>query len=103
MLICSTVGAASIPFLGGLRCVAVPVRRAPLRMSGGSAPPANECSGAYVLDWNACAHGQAGGNPDPVLTMPGTTVWVQAWGRDPGFVPPQDVSLSNGLRFVVLP
>jgi hypothetical protein len=103
MLIYGTTGAASIPFAGGTRCVAAPIRRTPLRMSGGTALPASDCSGAYALDWNAFAHGQAGGNPDPILLVPGTTIWVQAWGRDPGFAPPNDVSLSNGLRFVVLP
>jgi hypothetical protein len=103
MILYSLSGPATMPFQGGTLCVQSPVRRTPLQMSGGSALPANDCTGSYALDWNAYAAGLAGGQPDPALRVPGTVVWVQAWGRDPGYAAPNDTSLSNGLRYVVGP
>lgn len=96
-------GAASTPFGGGLLCVAAPISRSPTQNSGGTPPPANDCSGTYSLDFNAFASGSLGGNPLPALLVPGTAVHVQAWGRDPAFTPPDNIALSNGLRYVVLP
>ena len=55
------------------------------------------------MDWNAYATGLLGGAPDPALALPGTSVHVQAWGRDTRFAPPNAVQLSNALRYVVLP
>jgi hypothetical protein len=96
-------GPASTPFGGGLLCIAPPVRRTPGQSSGGTPAPASDCSGLYELDMNAFAQGLAGGNPLPALLVPGTTVHTQAWGRDPGFAPPNSVTLSAGLSYVVLP
>jgi hypothetical protein len=103
MLLYSVVGAASTPFQGGILCLHSPLKRTPTQSSGGSPPTIHDCSGSYALDMNAFAHGALGGNPDPSLLVPGTTVWCQAWGRDPGFALPDNTSLSNGLRFVVQP
>jgi outer membrane protein assembly factor BamB len=103
MLLYSVVGAASTPFQGGILCLQSPLRRTPAHSSGGSPLPAQDCSGSYVIDMNAFAHGALGGNPDASLLVPGTSVWCQAWGRDPGFAAPNNTSLSNGLRYVVLP
>lgn len=96
----SLAGAASNSFEGGTLCLQPPVFRTPALGSGGSPPSVHDCSGAYSFDWNAFAHGQAGGNPNPALLVPGTTVWLQALGRDPGA--PEHATLSNGLRYVVL-
>ena len=74
-----------------------------MHASGGSPYPANDCSGAYSLDVNAFAHGTLGGTPSPVLLIPGTRVWMQAWAVDPGYAFPNGTSLSNGLTFLVLP
>lgn len=98
----SVSGTAETPFAGGLLCLAGPVRRAPVGFTGGSAG-ADDCSGAHAMDWNAYAAGLLGGGPDPSLGLAGTTVHVQAWGRDTGFAPPNAVQLSNALRYVVLP
>jgi hypothetical protein len=92
-------GSASIPFQGGTLCIGAPIRRTPVINSGGT----SACSGIYALDMNAFAQGSLGGTPLPALSTPGTAVHCQAWGRDTGFPAPNDTSLSNGLRYVVLP
>ncbi|MBK8177381.1 MAG: hypothetical protein IPK67_00445 [Planctomycetes bacterium] len=99
----SLQGAAALPFGGGLLCVDSPVRRTAGVSSGGSPPPGLDCSGTAAIDMNAFAHGSLGGTPAPALLTAGTRVWIQAWGRDPGFTPPGDVSLSGGLSYMVLP
>jgi hypothetical protein len=103
MFLYSVVGAAATPFQGGILCLQSPLKRTPAQGSSGSPATMHDCSGSYRLDMNAFAHGTLGGNPLPSLLVPGTTVWCQAWGRDPGFAAPNNTSLSNGLRFVVQP
>jgi hypothetical protein len=96
-------GATATPFGGGVLCIASPVRRTPASNSAGSAPPADNCSGVHALDMNAFAAGSLGGSPIAALAIPGTAVFAQIWGRDPGFAAPNNVTLSNALRYVVLP
>jgi len=94
----------AIPFQGGTLCIGPSgIRRTPVVNSGGSPSPAQDCSGSYTLDMNAFAHGQLGGNPDPALNTPGIVYRVQAWGRDQGFAPPNNTSLSNALQVPVGP
>jgi YVTN family beta-propeller protein len=94
-------GQASGPFQGGTLCVATPVKRTPGVGSGGNAPPANDCSGTYSLDMNAFASGNLGGSPLPALSIVGTVVDCQWWGRDPGFPAPNATTLTNALEYVV--
>jgi hypothetical protein len=96
-------GAATVPFQGGTMCIAAPQLRTPMQSSGGSPSPADDCSGSLALDMNAFASGALGGNPSPALSVAGTTVCCQFWGRDPGFAPPQNTMLSSALSYVVLP
>jgi hypothetical protein len=92
-------GASSVPFLGGLKCVASPVLRSSLLIAGtgGSGP----CPSEFSIDWNAFARGQLGGNPAPELTVPGTAIYLQCWSRDGAAA--FGTNLSSALRYVVLP
>ena len=94
-------GQSALPFQGGTLCVSSPIKRSPAFVSGGSPPPANDCSGVYSIDMNLFAVGGLGGTPLPQLQMEGTTVNCQFWGRDPGFPPPDNTSLSDALQYVV--
>jgi hypothetical protein len=98
-----TSGSASRPLLGGTLCVHPPLHRGPIVMSGGDPPPTVNCTGIYAMDFNAFAAGALGGHPVPELSIPGTVVNVQWWGHDAGFPPPDDVSLSEALQFVICP
>ena len=91
---------ANLPFQGGTLCVGpAGIRRTPASSSGGNPSPAIDCSGAYVLDFNAFTIGAAGGHPSPALATMGAVVHAQAWGRDQGFPAPQNTMLSDGLEW----
>lgn len=103
LMLYSIAGKAMIPFQGGTLCLASPIRRAPGGSSGGTPPPAVDCSGVLSIDFNRYAIGLLGGNPILELQIPGTRVCTQWWSRDPGFPAPQASSLSDAQSFVVLP
>jgi hypothetical protein len=96
LLIYSVTGPASVPFFGGTLCMTGPFRRSPIQNSGctGGAP----CGGHYSIDINAFAHSPMA---DPALLVPGTSVWAQWYSRDPGFVAPNNIGLTNAVRFTM--
>ena len=96
VILYSGAGRTSLPFAGGTLCVKPPLRRGPAVGSGGFGP----CLGAFVLDMNAFASGNAGGNPAAWLVSPGTVVNVQWWGRDSVAT---GSFLSDALEYVVGP
>jgi hypothetical protein len=96
-------GQGTNPFQGGTLCVAAPVKRTPGVNAGGNPAPADDCSGVPTIDFNNFVVGGLGGNPLPTLQIPGTIVDAQWWGRDPGFGPPNNTMLSDGLEFTMCP
>lgn len=88
-------GASATPFQGGVQCVNAPVRRTPLRSSGGNTG-GNDCSGLYAIDFSSWIDGTS----DPLLSI-GTTVRAQWWSRDPASA--SGTGLSNALELEVRP
>ena len=102
LLFYGNTGQASLPYQGGTLCVKSPIKRTPSTNTHGNLPP-NDCSGVPSIDMNRFAVGGLGGTPLPALTVPGTVVDCQWWGRDPGLAAPNNTMLSNGLEYVVGP
>lgn len=87
---------ASAPFFGGTLCIAPPVIRTPMQNSGGTPPPPSDCTGSYSYHFTQAYMASH-------LLGPGSTVYAQYWSRDPGFAFPNNVGLTNGLRFTIYP
>ena len=83
----------AVPFVGGTLCVSAPFVRTPTMNSGGSAV-GSDCSGSYSFPFSHAYMQQNGLNI-------GTSVYSQFWYRDPGFAPPANVGLTDGVFFTV--
>ncbi len=95
LLAWSLNGAAALPFAGGTLCLATPLQLTQPANSGGG-PSGSDCSGAQSFHFSRgfmSAHG----------ISPGTTVCAQFWSRDPGFAPPDNLGLSDAIRFTASP
>ena len=96
LLLYTDAGRGSAPFAGGTLCLANgPVKRA-LAVFDTTGTP-GQCDGALALDVNAFAAGALGGNPLPSLSVPGTQVNCQFWGRDT----PGNALLTDALEYTV--
>ncbi|MAF65790.1 MAG: hypothetical protein CMJ84_09055 [Planctomycetes bacterium] len=83
--------AADTPFAGGTLCVLPPLVRTPIQNAGGTL-----CGGAFDYHFSQAVMAGHG-------LQPGDEVFGQFWFRDPGFPPPENVGLSDGLQFPLLP
>lgn len=88
-------GESATPFFGGWRCVQYPVVRTPLQGSAGS-PSGIDCTGSWSFTFST-PYAQSFG------LVAGDWIYGQFWGRDPGFAAPNNVSLSDAVRFVLRP
>jgi hypothetical protein len=88
---------ASVPFAGGILCVQAPsLGSFGGQSSGGNPGIAIDCSGKLGFDVKQSfftGHGLAAG----------TSVYMQFLARDPGSAPPNNVSLSDALTYVIQP
>ena len=86
-------GPNNLPFMGGTLCIAPPIVRTPPQNSGGNPPPL-DCSGSFYFHFSQAYMASKS-------IAAGTRLYAQYWSRDPGFAPPNDVGLTEGLEFVV--
>ena len=86
----------SVPFHGGTLCVLPPAARTPVLDAGGNPLPVWDCSGQYWHHFSAAYLASKG-------VSAGDTIYVQFSGRDPGFAPPYNHSLSAALQVTFLP
>ena len=91
----STLGRANVPFQGATLCAMPPLKRTPVQSSGGSPPPAQDCSGTFSLDFIAWMP------QDPSLTT-GSQVNGQYWYRDPQSYPFK-TGLTDAIEFAIRP
>jgi hypothetical protein len=103
LLFYGTTGRSALPFQGGTLCVKTPLRRTGASNSGGVPAPVNDCSGVFAIDMNTFAHSAGPPSPFSALTVPGTVVDCQWWGRDPGFAAPKNTMLTDALEYFVCP
>jgi hypothetical protein len=91
-------GLTSVPFAGGTLCVSgqFPIHRGMAESSGGTALPAQDCSGTYEFFFSHQLMLAKG-------LVPGSDVYAQFLSRDPGFPAPQNVALTNALHFTINP
>lgn len=94
LLMYSKTGPATVPFFGGLLCLAGQITRTPGQFSGGT----TGCTGALSMDFNA--YTATGFDP---LLVGGTDVWAQYWSRDAGFAPPNNANTTNAVAFTLWP
>lgn len=86
---------ANVPFMGGIRCVAMPIVRTPNQPSGGNPPPP-DCSGTFDFHFSHAYMASQG-------LAPGDDVYTQYWYRDPAHSDGTGIGLTNGAAFMICP
>ena len=84
------------PWSGGTLCVQPPLRRTAVQSSGGNPTPANDCSGAFAVDFNSWRATSL----DPAL-FAGQHVFAQYLSRDPS--PASQTNLTDAVEFYLEP
>jgi hypothetical protein len=84
----------SAPFYGGTLCIGFPIHRTPVQTSTNVA--AFNCPGLYNFHFSHAYMAS-------FALGAGTDVFAQYWSRDNGFAAPNNVGLTNGLKFTLLP
>jgi len=87
---------ASTPFGGGTLCIGAPITRTAAQASGGTPPPAINCSGSYSYHFS---HAYMAAN----ALSAGTGLYTQYWSRDTNDPAGFGSSLSDALKFTLLP
>lgn len=83
---------ASTPFAGGFLCVGGTV----LRTNGQNAGGGGFCTGSFSFDMG----GLIASGVDPKLSC-GAVIYTQYWTRDTTASPPNNINLTQGLRFEI--
>jgi hypothetical protein len=90
-----SLSAGASPFYGGTLCLSMPIARTPAQSSGGS-PSGADCSGGASFHFSQAYMALKG-------IGPGTLAHGQFWSRDSGLPPPNNVGLTDAIRFVTAP
>ncbi len=98
VLVYSDQGSANLPFLGGSLCINNHRRAVGVVDTLGTS---GQCNGSISIDMNSFRAGLLGGDPLPSLSIPGTTVHCQYWGRDTANT--FGVLLSGAFKYFVCP
>ncbi len=85
---------SGVPFDGGTLCLGDSIARTPIQFA--ATRTVGACGGSY--DFHVTQNYMTS-----VGLAPGSSFYAQIWMRDPGFVAPNDVGLTDALSAVVLP
>jgi hypothetical protein len=96
LLLYTDAGRGNAPFQGGILCLDAGSVRRTLAVFDTTGTP-GQCDGVLAFDMNAFAAGALGGNPLASLSVPGTQIDCQFWGRDT----PGNALLSDALEYFV--
>ena len=99
VLVYSDSGRGALPFGGGTLCVTTSSLAKTHAVRDTTGFPGG-CDGTLVIDMNTFASGTFGGAPLPGLSIPGTQINCQWWGRDNVA---NGALLSDGLEYFVCP
>jgi Tol biopolymer transport system component len=99
LLVHGLSGAQKSVLFGGYLYIHGPHSRSALVDSGGNPAPANDCSGVWSFDLGALI----AASPIGPMVSAGSVLDLQWWGRDPGYVDPANIQLSDALQVYVAP